>query len=111
MGRLGISYTDVENAAHQLKSKGINPTVDAVRSILGTGSKSTIVPYLKRWRSLQMDSISHLTKPDVPPKFLALAKELYKHFEDDNEAEIKMLKQKLLELKVIAEGARTRLCG
>ncbi len=51
MGRLGIGYTEVAEAAQKLHEKGLNATVDAVRMEMGnTGSKSTIAPLLRRWR-------------------------------------------------------------
>jgi chromosome segregation ATPase len=52
MGRLGIDYEGVANAALRLAEAGQNPTVDSVRVALGgTGSKSTIAPLLKRWKT------------------------------------------------------------
>ncbi len=51
MARNGVTYFDVDKAASRLVAKGCNPTVDTVREALGTGSKSTIAPLLKRWKS------------------------------------------------------------
>jgi myosin heavy subunit len=51
MGRAGVTLLDVEKAALQLLGRGKNPTVDAVRELLGTGSKSTIIQHLKTWKS------------------------------------------------------------
>lgn len=51
MARAGISYTHVADAADRLAIDGKNPTVDGVRELLGTGSKSTIAPLLKRWKT------------------------------------------------------------
>ncbi len=51
MARAGITYIDVSNAAESLRSDGLEPTVDRVREKLGTGSKSTIAPLLKRWKT------------------------------------------------------------
>ncbi len=52
MGRAGITYHDVSKVANVLVSQGKNPTVDAVRESLGgTGSKSTLTPLLKRWKT------------------------------------------------------------
>jgi len=53
VGRIGIIYQDVATAAQQLQGLSKNPTVDNVRSILGTGSKSTIARHLKEWKSQQ----------------------------------------------------------
>ncbi|EDY86630.1 conserved hypothetical protein [gamma proteobacterium HTCC5015] len=51
MARAGITYYDVSKAAEAIKTQNQEPTVDRVREHLGTGSKSTIAPLLKRWRS------------------------------------------------------------
>ncbi len=51
MARAGVTYHDVANAAETIKNQHQEPTVDRVREHLGTGSKSTIAPLLKRWRS------------------------------------------------------------
>lgn len=51
MARAGVTYHDVVKAAEAVKAQGQEPTVDRVREHLGTGSKSTIAPLLKRWRS------------------------------------------------------------
>jgi hypothetical protein len=50
MGRIGITYRDVAKAASGLVEEHKTPTVDAIRQCLGTGSKSTILPYLRRWK-------------------------------------------------------------
>lgn len=51
MARAGVTYHDVAKSAEAIKTQGQDPTVDRVREYLGTGSKSTIAPLLKRWRS------------------------------------------------------------
>ncbi|MGI2068380.1 DNA-binding protein [Shewanella sp. MF08487] len=51
MARAGITYHNVAKAAEAIKLQSQEPTVDRVREHLGTGSKSTIAPLLKRWRS------------------------------------------------------------
>lgn len=55
MARTGVTYFDIVEAAKAIKARGDEPTVDRVRAQLGTGSKSTIAPLLKRWRS-EMES-------------------------------------------------------
>lgn len=53
MGRIGLSFEDVSQAAQLLQAQGKAPTVDAVREHLGTGSKTTISYHLKQWKSQQ----------------------------------------------------------
>ena len=48
MARTGVRYYDVAQAADALQEIGLEPTIDRVRERLGTGSKSTLAPLLKR---------------------------------------------------------------
>jgi chromosome segregation ATPase len=51
MGRIGIGFEEVADAALQLQAQGKAVTVDAVRNCLGTGSKTTISHHLKKWKA------------------------------------------------------------
>lgn len=51
MGRIGITYHEVAKAISTLQSQQKNPTVDNIREIMGTGSKSTIARFLREWKS------------------------------------------------------------
>jgi len=51
MGRMGIGFEEVAQAALQLQAQGKAATVDAVRNVLGTGSKTTISHHLKQWKT------------------------------------------------------------
>ena len=66
MGRLGIGYKDVERAINEILAKDLNPTVDRIRELLGTGSKTTIVNHLKSWRTNKIVGGGSI------PKFLSL---------------------------------------
>ncbi len=81
MGRLGISYSDVANAASELKNQGFNPTVDGVRSLLGTGSKSTIVPYLRQWRAIQ--AVNQEGQIFSSSELLSLIRSLYERLQEE----------------------------
>ena len=50
MARSGVNYIDISKAAKAIQENNEEPTVDRVRALLGTGSKSTIGPLLKRWK-------------------------------------------------------------
>ncbi len=78
MGRMGVSYLDVANVAFGLQGRGANPTVDAVREVLGTGSRSTIGPYLKQWRNKQEVSND---ASGLPPELYSLVKGLYERIQ------------------------------
>lgn len=63
MARGGITYTEVDEAARYLQGLGRNPTLDAIRERLGTGSRTTLAEHLKRWKSLQADGEGRLPQP------------------------------------------------
>lgn len=63
MAKTGITYTEVDEAARYLQGQGRNPTVDAIRERLGTGSRTTLGEHLKRWKGLQTDSKGQLPEP------------------------------------------------
>ena len=46
-----------------MQGQGKNPTVDAIRERLGTGSRTTLAEHLKRWKSLQADGEGKLPQP------------------------------------------------
>jgi hypothetical protein len=50
MARTGISFEDVRDAAESLLGRGLNPTIQRVRELLGTGSNTTISEHLKSWQ-------------------------------------------------------------
>lgn len=55
MARVGVQFTDIEKAAWELQGTGKIPTVDGVRDILGTGSRSTIAQHLRAWKAKQTE--------------------------------------------------------
>jgi len=63
MGRPGVTFTEVDEAARYLQGKGVNLTVDAIRARLGTGSRTTLTEHLKRWKALQADGEGKLPEP------------------------------------------------
>jgi chromosome segregation ATPase len=63
MARGGVTYTEVDEAARYLQGLGRNPTVDAIRERLGTGSRTTLTEHLKRWKALQADGEGRLPHP------------------------------------------------
>ena len=64
MARPGITYIDVSKAAEKISNNKMDVTVDRVREELGTGSKSTIAPLLKRWKTLKKSDEKMSAIPD-----------------------------------------------
>lgn len=86
MGRIGVSYGEVAKTAAELQGEGFNPTVDAVRERLKTGSRSTIGPYLKQWRCKQEENNENAG--GLPQELYSLTKGLYNKLQETAEARI-----------------------
>lgn len=93
MARAGILYSDVAKAAATLIEDGKNPTVDSVRDALGgTGSKSTIAPFLKRWKAEHQGEIAQ-AEAGLPPSLLAAVKGLHQHMQAEFTQQLEQAKQ------------------
>lgn len=83
MARAGILYSQVAKAAATLAVEGKNPTVDNVREALGgTGSKSTIAPMLKRWKSEHQETVTE-AELGLPAELLHAVKGIYEKLQAD----------------------------
>jgi len=76
MARPGIGYEEVKAAAIKLLEQGVNPSIQRVRELLGTGSNSTIAEHLKRWQQ-DCTERPNLAMPTVVPEALANAVESF----------------------------------
>src|ERR1700704_6026957 len=93
MGRTGILYTDVTQAAGNLLALGKNPTVDSVREELGgTGSKSTIAPLLKRWKAEQQENATSVDS-GIPATLIDAMKIVYENLQADVEQRVEQAQQ------------------
>lgn len=104
MARAGILYSDVAKAAAKLIEDGKNPTVDSVRDALGgTGSKSTIAPFLKRWKAEHQGEIVQM-EAGLPPALLAAVRGLHQHMEAEFAQQLEQAEQRHAEaLRAAAE--------
>jgi chromosome segregation ATPase len=94
MARAGVTYHDVVKAAEAIKTQGQEPTVDRVREHLGTGSKSTIAPLLKRWRS---DNGVVADIGGLPNDLVAAVKSLHEHLQQEADHRIEQARQEFKE--------------
>ena len=101
MARSGVGYIDVVKAAEALRQRGDEPTVDRVRGELGTGSKSTIAPLLKRWRQETGDSPAETT--GLPRDLIDALKSLHQRVQEDADSKVQEVREKA--------GAETRQLG
>ncbi len=94
MARAGVTYHDVVKAAEAIKTQGQEPTVDRVREHLGTGSKSTIAPLLKRWRS---DNGAVADIGGLPNDLVAAVKSLHERLQQEANHRIEQARQEFKE--------------
>ena len=96
MGRIGVTYKDVVEAAVTIRKNNENPTVDRVRQYIGTGSKSTIAPFLKRWRSEhQVDADA----PQLPDELARAVKNIHEQIQQQADIKINEAQNKFDALK------------
>lgn len=55
MGRPGVTYIEVAEAAEYLIAERKNPTIAGIQGRIGSGSTGTIGPHLKMWKKQQGD--------------------------------------------------------
>jgi chromosome segregation ATPase len=72
MARSGIRYEEVQAAAETLLARGLNPTIQRVRELLGTGSNTTISEHLKHWQQ-QLAAAPKVILPPAIPEAVAAA--------------------------------------
>ncbi|WP_445358374.1 DNA-binding protein [Microbulbifer sp. ANSA005] len=90
MARTGVTYLDIFEAAKAIKARGEEPTVDRVRAHLGTGSKSTIAPLLKRWKS---ESSSSTDISGLPKDLVEALKGLHQRIQGDADQRVEQVQQ------------------
>ncbi|WHI47138.1 DNA-binding protein [Microbulbifer sp. VAAF005] len=90
MARTGVTYLDIFEAAKAIKARGEEPTVDRVRAHLGTGSKSTIAPLLKRWKN---ESSSSTDISGLPKDLVEALKGLHQRIQGDADQRVEQVQQ------------------
>ena len=107
MARIGITYSDLAKAAADLAAAGKNPTVDSVREVLGSGSKSTIAPLLKRWKA-EHETQRSVVEVGLPPALLQSVKQLYQSLQEEANQRIDAAHAALAEAKAGFEATGAR---
>jgi len=91
MSRIGITYHEVKEAIAELQGRQKNPTVDNIREVLGTGSKSTIARFLREWRA--QHHLANDSDGRLPADLLAIVNGLWDTLRAKAEAEIDQYRQ------------------
>lgn len=106
MARGGITLSDIDRAARYLQGQGKNPTIDAIRQYLGTGSRTTLADLLKQWKAEQAEGAAG----NLPESLLALVNSLWENlqtraeeriqkYQETSDQEINQLKDQLATAK------------
>ena len=109
MARPGISYEIVKDAYEFLVSKGKYPSIDRIRELLGTGSKTTIARHMKKLnaelnvnKSKQFNSDIIAIAIDIDKAINARTKDIvnrYKFENRDLREQLKEAKKQINELR------------
>jgi chromosome segregation ATPase len=89
MSRIGITYPAVEAAALHLQGLGKNPTVDRIREILGTGSKTTIARHLRTWH----EQLPQSDSKNVPAELMSMVSGLWIQLQEKASQRVTELEQ------------------
>lgn len=115
MARHGVDFETVKQAALKLLSKGVSPSVQRIRELLGTGSNSTIAEHLKIWREQHAAKKVHHLPASIPEELINTFETLWQtamehaeqHLTDVKESlnaqEEKLNQEKIIADKTIAE--------
>lgn len=90
MGRLGITYDQIAQAAENILADGENPTIDKVRRLLGdTGSNSNISRYLREWKTKRMQGASSPLQPraDMPDSLTRAVADMWEKIREESDSE------------------------
>jgi colicin import membrane protein len=69
MARIGITFEQVAAAADAIIGEGSQPTIDAVRKRIGTGSPNTVHKHLTAWRAARPQAT--VAAPELPASLTA----------------------------------------
>lgn len=95
MARTGITYDDVVNATELLVAQGEPPTIDRIRALTGTGSKTTIAHHLKVWKARQAQAKQLCQKESLPEALVVTMRGLWERMLDQADEKVEGIKQDL----------------
>jgi chromosome segregation ATPase len=104
MGRIGIAYQDVAQAARYCQGVNQAPTVDNIRQHLKTGSKSTIARYLREWK--ENSGMEKIDDAKIPGELQQLVGGLWERLQTHADGRIE---QHQLEAKAAIQSLQQQL--
>lgn len=110
MARHGVDFESVKQAALKLLSKGISPSTQKIRELLGTGSHTTIAEHLKIWRVTHAAKKVHHLPATIPEALIVTFETLWQtameHAEKnlaDVKAALESQEEKLSQEKILTD--------
>jgi chromosome segregation ATPase len=104
MGRIGIAYQDVAEAARYCQGANQSPTVDNIRQHLKTGSKSTIARFLREWK--ENSGVEKVDDTKIPEELQQLVRGLWERLQTQADGRIE---QHQLEAKTAIQTLQQQL--
>lgn len=93
MSRLGITFEQVEQVANAILQAGQNPTIERIRSQLGTGSASTISKYLLIWRNKRAHGYEMEISTSPPDPVNQAVTKVWQQLQAENQAKLEALEE------------------
>jgi chromosome segregation ATPase len=103
MARHGVDFESVKQAALKLLSKGISPSTQKIRELLGTGSHTTIAEHLKIWREAHAAKKVHHLPATIPEELIATFETLW-------QTAMEHAEKHLAGVKIELENQEEKLC-
>jgi len=102
MARHGVDFESVKQAALKLLSKGISPSTQKIRELLGTGSHTTIAEHLKIWREAHAAKKVHHLPATIPEELIVTFETLW-------QTAMEHAEKHLIDVKVALENQEEKL--
>lgn len=109
VGRPGVTYLEVSQAAQEIMASGRIPTIETVRMALGTGSNSTLGNHLRTWKAKQDGAEQIANKENIPHEFIAVLKGLWERLTHHAEDKIQLIQEESLQLLATAKEESKQL--
>ncbi|CUT17916.1 MULTISPECIES: DNA-binding protein [Candidatus Ichthyocystis] len=87
MARYGVTYDEVHRAIEIIQEAGMCPTIDRVREMLGTGSKTTISALVNKWKK-NNNSRLNSSCISLPDELSVSVKKIYESIQASADAKI-----------------------
>lgn len=93
MTRPGVTYTELANAAAKIIDEGNMPTLDRIRTKLGTGSYSTLSALLKEWKAKQALQQQYAANSNLPDELVTAVQKVWETINEKTGDQLEKIRQ------------------